>query len=231
MAFEIPLTDVINSTVNKQEVALEFAPPPPQADLNLPRNERCDHLVEMRFYIPGNVTAGMIKEDAGTTTFRDKSAMNANENITDGDEEGEITAALQKEVPGPDGEPLTSAAVFCDTVKNRTEQGKGSEEIVDFEEMLCLTPRGRFQISMYSTFLRLRGKTHDYKILFTSIKYLFLLPKPDDIHWLFVIALNPPLRQGQTQYPHLVFQFEKESEIEATLNLSEFFSFINFTGK
>lgn len=37
---------------------------------------------------------------------------------------------------------------------------------------------------------------------------------------MFVIGLEPPLRQGQTRYPFLVFQFEKEDEIEVDLNLT-----------
>lgn len=72
---------------------------------------------------------------------------------------------------------------------------------------------------MHDSFLRLRGKSHDYKIMYTSIKRLFMVPKPDDLHWQFVVALDPPLRQGQTRYPHLVFQFEKEDEVDVEVNL------------
>jgi structure-specific recognition protein 1 len=147
--------------------------------------------------------------------------MNSVQSLDDDDEEGEISLAAQKEVKGPDGEPLSCASILCDTIKTRTETGTVSEAIVDFAELLCLTPRGRFQVSMHSSFLRLRGKSHDYKILYASIKRLFLLPKPDDLHWLFVVALDPPLRQGQTRYPHLVFQFEKEDEVDLEVNLSE----------
>ena len=74
---------------------------------------------------------------------------------------------------------------------------------------------------MHDTFLRLRGKSHDYKVLYTSIKRLFLVPKPDDLHFCFIMGLEPPLRQGQTRYPYLVFQFEREDEIELNVNLSE----------
>ncbi|KAK3812048.1 MAG: hypothetical protein J3Q66DRAFT_403903 [Benniella sp.] len=63
--------------------------------------------------------------------------------------------------------------------------------------------------------------TTDYKIAYTSIIKLFLLPKPDEAHVLFVIGLDPPLRQGQTRYPFLVFQFVREEETDVTLNLDE----------
>lgn len=41
---------------------------------------------------------------------------------------------------------------------------------------------------MYQDFLRLRGKTYDYKILYNNITRLFLLLKPDDMHVLFVVS-------------------------------------------
>jgi len=93
-------------------------------------------------------------------------------------------------------------------IKNEADIGDAApgEGIVLFSDTLCLTPRGRYDIDMFPTFLRLRGKTTDYKIAYTSIIKLFLLPKPDEAHVLFVIGLDPPLRQGQTRYPFLVFQ-------------------------
>ena len=74
---------------------------------------------------------------------------------------------------------------------------------------------------MFPDFLRLRGKTYDYKILYASIVKLFLLPKVDDIHVQFVINLEPPIRQGQTRYPYLIMQFAKEEEMDAEIQLEE----------
>jgi structure-specific recognition protein 1 len=48
---------------------------------------------------------------------------------------------------------------------------------------------------MYQDFLRLRGKTYDYKILYSNIIKLFLLLKPDDVHVLFVVSCKRE-RQG-----------------------------------
>ncbi len=77
-------------------------------------------------------------------------------------------------------------------------------------------------ISMsFNTFIRLRGKTYDYKILYSSMNKLFLLPKSDEIHVMLVIGLDPPIRQGQTRYPYLVLQFPREEEMDAELNLDE----------
>lgn len=74
---------------------------------------------------------------------------------------------------------------------------------------------------MHADHFRLRGKTHDYKILYNSVNRLALVPRPDEMHWNFVVGIHPPLRQGQTRYPFLIFQFERENEIELSLNLEE----------
>jgi structure-specific recognition protein 1 len=74
---------------------------------------------------------------------------------------------------------------------------------------------------MYESSFRLRGKTYDYKIQYTSIKKFFLLPKNDDMHTLIVLGLDPPLRQGQTRYPFLVMQLKLDEEISIELNMTE----------
>ena len=81
--------------------------------------------------------------------------------------------------------------------------------------------RGRFDVDMFPEFLRLRGKTYDYRIQYSSIVKLFVLPKADEIHVQFVINLEPPIRQGQTRYPYLIMQFAKEEEMDAEIQLEE----------
>uniref|UniRef100_A0A4W6DGM0 FACT complex subunit SSRP1 n=1 Tax=Lates calcarifer TaxID=8187 RepID=A0A4W6DGM0_LATCA len=78
-----------------------------------------------------------------------------------------------------------------------------------FKELQCLTPRGRYDIRIYPTFLHLHGKTFDYKIPYTTVLRLFLLPHKDQRQMFFVISLDPPIKQGQTQ------------DINLTLNMSE----------
>ena len=53
------------------------------------------------------------------------------------------------------------------------------------------------------------------------MKKFMLLPKPDDVHYLITIGLDPPLRQGQTRYPFLVMQFKKDEEVNLDLNMTE----------
>jgi structure-specific recognition protein 1 len=150
-----------------------------------------DELVEMRFYVPGTV-------------------------------ENESTVKAENGEDKTETEEINAATVFYDEVKSRADIGQvAGEAIVSFSEVLFLTPRGRYDIDMYPTSLRLRGKTYDYKIQYKQIERIFSLPKPDDTHHLIVIQIDPPLRQGQTRYPFLVMQFQKEEEIEVELNLTE----------
>lgn len=154
-----------------------------------------DEIVEMRFYIPGTV------ENETTKTVKT--------------EEGE--EKQEEEI-----EEVSAASVFYDQLKDKADIGQvAGEAIVSFSDVLFLTPRGRYDIDMYPGSLRLRGKTYDYKIQYKQIERVFSLPKPDDLHHLIVLQVDPPLRQGQTRYPFLVMQFSGEEETELTLNLSE----------
>lgn len=74
---------------------------------------------------------------------------------------------------------------------------------------------------MYEASFRLRGKTYDYKIQYDAIKKFMILPKPDDMHCMLCLGLDPPLRQGQTRYPFVIMQFKKDDEIVFDLNLSD----------
>ncbi|CAI4211454.1 unnamed protein product [Parascedosporium putredinis] len=80
---------------------------------------------------------------------------------------------------------------------------------------------GRFDIDMYESSFRMRGKTYDYKIQYEAIKKFMVLPKPDDMHYMLCVGLDPPLRQGQTRYPFIVMQFKKDDEVTIDLNLPE----------
>ena len=38
---------------------------------------------------------------------------------------------------------------------------------------------------------------------------------------LFLLSVDPPIKQGQTRYPFLVLQFDKDEEMSVHLNISE----------
>ena len=73
---------------------------------------------------------------------------------------------------------------------------------------------------MSSTYLRMAGAQYDYKIMYSDIQSLFLLPKPDGVRVYFVISLLKPIRQGNQKYQHLVLETHKMEETVA-INLTE----------
>ncbi|KAK2070251.1 hypothetical protein P8C59_004763 [Phyllachora maydis] len=121
-----------------------------------------------------------------------------------------------------DEEEKNAVTLFYETLIEKAEIGEtAGDTIATFLEVLHLTPRGRFDIDMYDTSFRLRGKTYDYKIQYEAIKKFMVLPKPDDLHYMLCIGLDPPLRQGQTRYPFIVMQFKRDEEVTLDLNMAE----------
>ena len=129
--------------------------------------------------------------------------------------------------PDPDTDPTepgkTSAEAFQEKImKIANIRNTAGNAIVEFDESVgtFLTPRGRYNITLYDSFLRMYGSRYDYKIKYDDISRLFLLPKPNEVHKAFVIALDKPIRQGQQRYQMLVLQTNMEQQ-EITVNLDE----------
>eukprot|EP01043_Picozoa_sp_COSAG02_P038450 COSAG02_NODE_2965_length_7644_cov_1362.789927_5_plen_570_part_00 len=117
---------------------------------------------------------------------------------------------------------LTPAQKFLADVRKRAsvgdlEEGSG---IVKFDAVNFVTPRGKYDMEMAEDFLTLRGQSYSYKVPYTQISRLFLLPRPGQTAISFVISVDPPIRQGKTGYQHLITQFPSEHETSVTLNLS-----------
>lgn len=216
-SFEVPYTEISNTNLaGKNEVVVELSLPANGDDTGTngvlggarARGKKAggarDQLVEMRFYIPGTVTKKEKKD-------------------IDGEENGEIKEeGSGEEGEEDDAEEQNAAQLFYETLNEKAELGEVSgDTVATFLDVLHLTPRGRFDIDLYETSLRLRGKTYDYKIQFESIKKFMILPKPDDVHTLITLGLEPPLRQGQTRYPFLVMQFKRDEEVSIDLNLTD----------
>jgi structure-specific recognition protein 1 len=130
--------------------------------------------------------------------------------------------------PDPDADPNDRAVDSnAELMQQRIMQAAkikntAGNVIVEFEQNkgTFLTPRGRYAMELTESFLRMRGQKYDYKIRYDDISRLFLLPRPDDVHMAFVIALDKPIRQGQQRYQYLVLQTTKEPD-EVTVNLDE----------
>ncbi|KAK7852176.1 fact complex subunit ssrp1 [Quercus suber] len=114
------------------------------------------------------------------------------------------------------------AQVFRDKIMSMADVGAGGEEaVVTFEGIAILTPRGRYNVELHLSFLRLQGQANDFKIQYSSVVRLFLLPKSNQPHTFVVVTLDPPIRKGQTLYPHIVLQFETDFVVHSDLTMSE----------
>ncbi len=114
-----------------------------------------------------------------------------------------------------------SAELLKEEIMKIANIGTLGEAIAHVPEVPMITPRGKFDLYMLKNVLKIHGPSHDYKISYKNISKIFLLPKSDGTHCLFVVGLNNPVRQGNTTYPYLVFQFKNKNEKTITLNLPE----------
>jgi len=93
--------------------------------------------------------------------------------------------------------------------------------ITTLPELPMIIPRGKYSFDFYSTFVKLHGRTNDFKILYKDIIKCYLLPKPDGIHMAYLLQLKKPLMQGHTPHHFIALQFEKEKEYKVIINLSK----------
>ena len=131
----------------------------------------------------------------------------------------EVRFHIPTNAEGPVDDPVQA---FMDAVTDKASiiQATG-ESIATFSELQCLTPRGRYDIKIFPTFIQLHGKTFDYKIPLTTILRLFRLPHKDQRQVFFVLSLDPPIKQGQTRYQFLILLFNKEEEVTLEVTLSD----------
>ena len=184
--------------------------------------------------------------------------------------------------------------VFFDSVMQHTDVGAAvGDAVVSFDNVAILAPRGRFEVEMYGSFMKLMGQVgggrglpalvtdkvfrisaladpvfsgswwpsawnfegrqsscgaegrltapwmflahqrlilvraappflqaQDYRVQYDAMVRLFVLPKSNSPHTLVVISLDPPIRKGQTYYPHILIQFPTDDELSVELDIS-----------
>eukprot|EP00954_Amorphochlora_amoebiformis_P008945 695293-Amorphochlora_amoeboformis.AAC.1 len=91
--------------------------------------------------------------------------------------------------------------------------------ITKLEGLMLTVPRGKYDIEFYKKFFTLHGSSFNYKIAYPNITKLFLMD--GRAHQLFIIGLDPPIRQGRTSYPYLIMQINAEEEKHIELNIDE----------
>lgn len=122
----------------------------------------------------------------------------------------------------PPGSGEEAIKAFVEKVLSRASVIKVTgKSIATFRELQCLTPRGRYDIKLFPSFIQLHGKTFDYKIPVSTVLRLFQLPHKDGRQSFFVLSLDPPIVQGQTRYQFLQLLFLLEEEETIMLDMDE----------
>lgn len=114
-----------------------------------------------------------------------------------------------------------NAEVIKEEILKMANIGSLGEALAVVPEISLLAPRGKFDVHMLKNILKIHGPSHDYKIHYKNITKAFLLPKQDGNHIVLVLALDNPIRQGNTTYPFVVFQFKSGNKKTVKLNLPE----------
>lgn len=132
----------------------------------------------------------------------------------------------------PPGGGEESIKAFVEKVLSKAAVIKVTgHSIATFTELQCLTPRGRYDIKIFPSFIQLHGKTFDYKIPVSTVLRLFQLPHKDGRQAFFVLSLDPPIVQGQTRYQFLQLLFLIEDDETVTLDMDEVELKDKFEGK
>lgn len=117
----------------------------------------------------------------------------------------------------PPGSGEDAIKAFVERILSRASVIKVTgQSIATFAQLQCLTPRGRYDIKLFPSFIQLHGKTFDYKIPVSTVLRLFQLPHKDGRQSFFVLSLDPPIVQGQTRYQFLQLLFYNDEEDQTT---------------
>ena len=114
----------------------------------------------------------------------------------------------------------TAAKLFNDKIVARANLGQiAGAAIASIHTLPLLIPKGNYSLDFYSTFAKMHGKTHDYKLMYKDINKIFLLNKPDGVRMVYLLQLDQPLRQGMTLHHYIALNFEIDREQKLKINL------------
>ena len=86
---------------------------------------------------------------------------------------------------------MTAAKLFDDKIHKFANIGEFAGSVIaQVPDLPLLIPRGNYSLDFYNNHVKLHGKTHDYKIMFKEIGKVFLLKKPDGLHFIYLLQLD-----------------------------------------
>lgn len=122
----------------------------------------------------------------------------------------------------PATEDAAPSKAFYDALMQHADVDQATgDAIATFESVSVDMPRGRFDVEMFLSFVKLVGQAQDYRIQYDSIVRIFVLPKTNTPQTLVVVSLDPPIRKGQTHYAHLMALFPNDEEMTVDMEISD----------
>lgn len=210
-----------------------------EIELNMPIedfNDEHDVLCDIRFYIPENAPASTKFKETGEDG--EEEGDEEEEFDEEGEEEEKEGGESKKdakikdtakpkntgemEEEGVESEEFTLAQNLEKQIRGNAKIDENMGELVGRIDALNLVvPRGKYTADLHMNNMKLHGSTFNYKIVYQNVVKAFLLPDNDGLHFNLVLGFNKPLRQGNTKYPYIIFQFKISKEINIELSLSE----------
>jgi len=123
-------------------------------------------------------------------------------------------------VPGDEDTAVLPAASLTKDLLAKADVGAaaGDTAIATFTDVACLVPRLKMDIELSASMLYLQGSSQDFRIKYSSLIRIFLLPKPNMPQTVVVLTLDPPIRQGKTFYAHVLLQVGKQTRSSGVSN-------------
>ena len=214
-------------------------------------------LVEMRLFVPaGHSLPGVdMASEGARAKARAKARRGGSAAAAEGgDEDGERGEGEVDKTPAPPPPPILPSSdadaeagagagaehfggasavlhgLLTDVAKGAAAGGGGGEAVAELPESVgqLVVPRGRYAIELYASFMRLVGRTYEFKVAYRSVARMFFLEKPYAVgdapsRYSFVIGLTDPVRQGNQRHPYLVLSLDAlpgDGEFTVPLRLS-----------
>lgn len=216
--FKIPFDKIKNSAIyNQNEIEIDI----PFED----HDENHHVLCEARFFIPYTETeTEMIEEGSGSEEEEEGKEKEKEENDEEKSSKMEEEGQEKEEEEVKDKEPpaLTYAETIHKELRKKAKIDESMGELIcTIQSLSLVVPRGKYMVDLHKNNMRLHGSTFNYKIMYQDIVKAFLLPMNNDIHYSIVLGFSKPLRQGNTIYPYIIFQFKKAKKINLEMKASE----------
>ncbi|MES1905689.1 MAG: FACT complex subunit, partial [Paramarteilia canceri] len=108
---------------------------------------------------------------------------------------------------------------LLETMKKKNKMlSNDGDVLVKLMNAMLLAPRGKYIVNFLEDKLRLSGKTFDHAVAYENIVNVLFLETKVKKTLNILMQLNTPLKQNQTYYEFLCFQFQTDAELSLEIS-------------